>query len=316
LRVAQELLPNAEVRVLTRQTFKNDSDNKEIQFSDLQQAINFLPQLTIVCNAATNHIEIAQIFAELNSHLLIEKPISHSEAGVVSLIETCKARSLQLLVGYNLRFLDSLQQFKREIDNGRAGTVLTFRSEVGHYLPNWRPDQNYQQTVSARRELGGGVLSELSHELDYLLWIFGEVLSVESSLFKVSNLDINVEDLASLTLEIKSHLNPKPIVGHLTLDFIRHDPTRCCTVIGTEGTVKWDGIAGTVKFWKIESQEWIDVPCKNMDIEETYYLEWKSLLAKIDANITSSYSAEQALRVVQLIDAAREASALRSTQSM
>ena len=316
LKIAQDLLPEADIRVLTKGTFKHELDNELIQFSNLQEAINFSPQLTIVCNAPTNHVETAQIFAELNSHLLIEKPISHSEAGVGELIETCRTRNLQLMVGYNLRYLETLQQFKSEIDKGRVGKVLSFSSEVGQYLPNWRPDQNYRSTVSARRELGGGVLSELSHELDYLLWIFGDVISIDSALFKLSELEINVEDFALLTLETKSHLNSSPLVGHLTLDFIRQDATRCCTAIGTAGTIKWDGIAGTVRYWDIDVREWVEVPCKKMGIEDTYRLEWKSLLADIETNSASSYSGEQALRVVRIIEAARKSSESQSKWSL
>jgi predicted dehydrogenase len=308
--VAKKLLPKADIRVLTKQTLNEESDNYGIQFSDIKQAINFSPQLTIICNASTSHIETAKIFAELNSHLLIEKPISYTESGIALLIETCDARGLQLEVGYNLRYLDSLQQFKKEIEKGRVGQVITFKCEVGQYLPKWRPNQDYRKTVSARRELGGGVLSELSHELDYLLWILGDVVSIQSSLFQASDLETNVEDLAFLTLEIKSYLSSKLIPGQLTLDFIRHDATRNCTVIGSEGTIKWDGITGNIECWENNSEEWIEIPCKKMRTEETYFLQWESLLERIEKNMSPSSSAEQALRVVQLIESARESSKL------
>ena len=53
--------------------------------------------------------------------------------------------------------------------------MLSVRSSVGQYLPEWRKNTDYRKGVSARQDLGGGVLLELSHEIDYIQWIFGEI---------------------------------------------------------------------------------------------------------------------------------------------
>ena len=74
-----------------------------------------------------------------------------------------------------LRFLETLQCFRAEMAAGRIGAVHAVRCEIGQYLPAWRPDADYRTTVSAQKALGGGVLLELSHELDLLRWVFGEV---------------------------------------------------------------------------------------------------------------------------------------------
>jgi predicted dehydrogenase len=44
---------------------------------------------------------------------------------------------------------------------------------VGRHLPSVRPGHDYRRRPAAQRAKGGGVLRELSHELDYALWLFG-----------------------------------------------------------------------------------------------------------------------------------------------
>ena len=83
------------------------------------------------------------------------------------------------MTAYNLRFLPSLQAYRERIQFGVIGKVLSVRCEIGQYLPSWRPGSDYRQAVSASRALGGGALLELSHEIDYLRWIFGEVAWVQ-----------------------------------------------------------------------------------------------------------------------------------------
>ena len=60
----------------------------------------------------------------------------------------------------------------------------------------------------------------------------------------LSNLKINVEDLAHAIF--KSSQNRKNFYLFLNLDFYRHDNTRTCTVIGSNGTIKWDGVQKSV----------------------------------------------------------------------
>ena len=100
--------------------------------------------------------------------------------GVDDLLGTVRARGVICQVGYNLRYLPSLSRFRDLINEGLVGGPLSVRCEIGQYLPNWRPDTDYRTGVTARSDLGGGVLLELSHEIDYLRWIFGEVEWVSS----------------------------------------------------------------------------------------------------------------------------------------
>ncbi|MFX7793064.1 Gfo/Idh/MocA family oxidoreductase, partial [Acinetobacter baumannii] len=69
----------------------------------------------------------------------------------------------------------SAQQVRQMIQEGVIGNLYNAFIEIGQYLPDWRPTKDYRETVSAKTELGGGVLLELSHELDYAQWILGSL---------------------------------------------------------------------------------------------------------------------------------------------
>jgi predicted dehydrogenase len=187
LRLARELLPNADIRVLRHQHTSDIPENSNGCFFNIEDAVHFKPQIAVVAGPAPFHIDIAEALAFAGTHLLIEKPLSSSLDNVAKLLETCRKQRVILLTGYNLRFLPSLQKFRELLSEGILGELLSVRCEVGQYLPSWRPDDDYRIGVSARRDLGGGVLLELSHELDYLRWIFGEVEWVSAILSKQSN---------------------------------------------------------------------------------------------------------------------------------
>ena len=41
------------------------------------------------------------------------------------------------------------------------------------FLPNWRSNRDYRKSSSLKKVEGGGVLLELSHEIDYIRNLFG-----------------------------------------------------------------------------------------------------------------------------------------------
>ena len=74
-----------------------------------------------------------------------------------------------------------------------VGNVYSFNCESGSFLPNWRK-KNYQYSVSAQKKLGGGALLELSHELDYINWIFGKKYETKAFYRNSKILNLDVED--------------------------------------------------------------------------------------------------------------------------
>ena len=135
---------------------------------------------------------------------------------------------------------------------------------VSHsYLPNWRKI-NYRHSVSAKKNLGGGVLLELSHELDYLSLFFGSLEVIYSSINFTEELDLNVEDCADFCLKAENNFNI-----NVHLDFLQRAPTRRCRFVGTKGALDWDLINHKVIFTSKNNNE-VVYEDKNFDINEIY----------------------------------------------
>jgi predicted dehydrogenase len=309
LRLARELLPNANIRVLRHQECDSIPEHANGCFSSLEQAINFAPQLAAIASPSPYHVDVAQSLALVGVHLLVEKPLSASLEGVSHLIDICSKQNTVLMTGYNLRFLPSLQRFRDMLKQGGLGRVLSVRCESGQYLPSWRPDADYRQGVSARRELGGGVLLELSHELDYLRWIFGEVEWVKANLSRQSSMEINVEDTAHLILGFAPAASGHQLIGTVNLDFVRHDTTRLCTVIGEKGSLRWNGLTGVVELFEAGGKGWQELFNHSHQRDDSYLAEWQNLIECVTKNITPSITGEDGLKVIQIIEAAQHSAA-------
>lgn len=266
----------------------------------------------IIANPASLHLETACLLAEKRIPLFIEKPFSHSTAGLSEFIDLCDETGIELMIGYNLRFSPSLQKFKQLLAEDAVGRVLSVKSEVGQFLPLWRPAQDYRLSVSAQKKLGGGVLLELSHEIDYLVWLFGDVESVNGVVRRQSDLKIDVEDMAQVFLVFSERTDGKKIVASVSMDFFRHDTTRSCTVIGTRGTLRWDGIKRSVELFEKTKGEWQLLFLDETDANDSYMRELRFFVEQIESEKipfikTSVYDAKH---VVEIIEAIKTSSSL------
>ena len=305
LRIAESVLPQADIRIMRHKPCERDYICSYKCINDLNQLLEYKPQAAIISNPAPFHLEISIKLVEIGCHLLIEKPLSNISKGVESLIHLALKKNIKVHVGYNLRFNRSLIKYRKYIHAGKIGRILSVRCEVGQYLPSWRPGSDYRNGVSAREELGGGVLLELSHEIDYLRWIFGEVSHISANLDTQSSLEIDVEDLAYLQMKFFPTLFGNGITATLCMDFFRHDTSRICLAIGEYGTLRWDGINGKVDCWTDSDKEWHELFEYTQGRDETYYDEWESFISSICSDGKPQVTIEDGLAVINIVQAAR-----------
>ncbi len=214
---------------------------------DLGAALAHQPDAVIIANPTANHLDVALPAAEAGCHILIEKPISHSLAGVAALGEALRQGGGKLLVGFQFRFHPGLQKLAELIRQQIAGRPLSARVEWGEYLPAWHPWEDYRQSYSARADLGGGVVVTLSHPLDYLRWLLGEVNGLWAFTGKISDLEIEVEDIGEICLRFESGA-----VASLHLDYYRRPPVHRLEITCTEGLLRWDNADGAARWVKAE----------------------------------------------------------------
>lgn len=309
-RIARNLLPGARIIALRHRGCKGDnSPNVDQCVTTVDEALRCGPDAAVISNPATRHLSVAVPLASAGVHLLVEKPIAGSVDGVRNLIAMCETRGVRLMTGYNLRFSPSLQEFRRLLETNVIGRGISVRAEVGRALETWRPDSDYRTSNSARAELGGGVLLELSHEIDYLRWMFGQVEWVSAVQRRASRLEIDVEDTAHLILGFAPMSPYEGLVGTLSMDFVRHDSTRTCTVIGESGSLRWDGIPGTVSIFAKDDTTWRVLFSHAPERDETYRAELRHFLECIESGQQPTATGDDGLAVLQIIDAARRSSA-------
>ncbi|MDB3994438.1 Gfo/Idh/MocA family oxidoreductase [Gammaproteobacteria bacterium] len=298
-RLLKELFPEIDLIALTSKKEHHLQSGIDYLVNNLEEAIAMNPQAAIICNPASEHLSTAIPLAKKGIHLLIEKPVSNKLQHTNKLLKIVEEKKIKVLIGYNLRFLESMQIFKNEISKKNLGTIYSIRSEVGQDLQTWRPGSDYKDAVSAKKKLGGGVLLELSHEIDYLTWIFGRIDWVYGYIDQVSKLKIDVEDLAQVLLKFtpNSHHN---LVANVTLDFIRKDRSRNCTVIGEKGTLMWDGILNEVNLYKNGS--WNNIYRLKLDPDSSYKAELNHFIDCIERNRPPVSSLSSAIECLKIID--------------
>ena len=296
----RESMPGAEILVYSSQVLVGQQFGVT---SSLESVRKFEPRLAIVCGAASSRLDAIEALPRNMLGIFVEKPLALDYPHGVAVKDALESRTGVVQLGYNLRFSNSLMIFKTMIDAGVLGNVLGVRAETGQHLSNWRTGRSYQDTVSARSELGGGVLRELSHELDYLTWIFGDVAWVSAWHGQRSGLEIDVEDSAHITMCFEDSEAKPGLIAQLNLDFYRRDPTRLVTAICESGTLRWDGISGTVAQWVDGDSSWNCVYSETIEDRSTYSLQWSAFLDALEAGPGIAATVNDGLKALALIDA-------------
>jgi len=301
------LIPDSHITLLRHKHYNTEEEILSVPDAivyELEDAIAHKPDVALLACPAPTHVNIGQALAQQGVHLFIEKPISDQLDGVSELIDIAKRGSLVLMVGYNFRFYEPLQKLRRAIVGGLIGRPLFFRAEAGQFLPEWRSSTDYTTSVSARAELGGGVILELSHEIDYVRWLFGEIRSVQAKAAKLSDLEIDVEDTVEIIVECESG-----VVGSIHLDMIQRPCRRGCQVIGTEGALGWDYGTHSVKLWSNARSHLSDLFVHHgFDVNQMYMAELERFLQCVRNRLTTDLSAEDGRRALEIAIAVKQAS--------
>lgn len=152
------------------------------------------PEYVVISNpTAEHHSTLTELAAAgFDGIVLIEKPLFSK------LLEPPENRFRHVFVGYNLRFHPLLVALRGALDNEQ---LIAVNAYVGQYLPDWRPGSDYRTSYSASAARGGGVLRDLSHELDYVGMLAGSWNAVSALGGHFSTLDIDSDDVFALLMQ-------------------------------------------------------------------------------------------------------------------
>jgi predicted dehydrogenase len=214
-------------------------------FSKLDDALSEHPRAVFIANPSSLHLPVARAAAEAGCGVFLEKPLSHSWEGVPEFLALVEQKGLPTFVGYQWRFHPLLLAIRSWLETRPFGRIVAARAAFGEYLPGWHPYEDYRQSYAARKELGGGVLLTQIHDFDYLGWLLGWPDQVFSVGGHVSNLEINVEDVASTLL--RCMVDGRSIPVHVHQDYLQRPPVRGCQLIAEGGRVEIDLAKSTLR---------------------------------------------------------------------
>ncbi|HEX5446426.1 MAG TPA: Gfo/Idh/MocA family oxidoreductase [Pirellulales bacterium] len=201
----------------------------------ISAAIEHGLDLAIICNPTAQHVASARQFIAAGVPVLIEKPLAHRLADAEELLEENRRTTTPAGMAYSMRYHPAYALAREHVQSGRLGRVLYAKAWFETYLPDWHPWEDYRLSYAARRELGGGVLPTLDHEIDFLNGCLGPPLAARGMIARSGTLELDASDIATLSIEYGGG-----VLAAVALSLCRRRLSRGFEFIGSDATVRYD----------------------------------------------------------------------------
>jgi len=268
---------------------------------DLERALDRRPDIVLVCTPAATHVAMTRKALETGAHVFIEKPIGTTLDGVASLVRRVEADGRIVQVGYQLRYHPAMRATKRLLEDGRLGPVLTARAEFGLYLPKWWPGRDYRRSYMASAEAGGGLLMDVSHEIDLMMWFLGEVDTVTGYGRKLSALAIKGVDVITVVMQMASGA-----LVSLHMDCLQPAYTRGFRLTGEGTALRWecgagraDRSVGRLELYDSARDRFEPVRLRG-DARQTYLDELRDFLGSVETGRPPAVGVRQSLGTLKV----------------
>jgi predicted dehydrogenase len=206
----------------------------------LDAAVAARPDVALICTPSSQHIAEALQLGAAGCHLFIEKPLSHTLAGIARLQAMATERALIVAIGSQWRFHPCVEYLRSMLWAARYGPVRRAEIDFSEYLPDWHPWEDYRTSYAARSALGGGVVLSQIHDYDLVHWLFGAPRSVMATGGTLGDLGVDVEDTVSAQLDCAAG---KVFVRQT---FAERERRRSITVTAAEATITCDLVTNRV----------------------------------------------------------------------
>jgi len=274
--ILKKILPEKNIFLLTQKKFNKNS------IHSLKEIKSLNPQYIIISSITKAHYkQILYLEKNLkNKIVLVEKPIFEK-------LYKIKLKNNKYIVNYQLRLHPVILKIKKVIKKEK---IFNVQVKCNSYLPSWR-NENYKKIYSSQKKLGGGVLLDLSHEIDYVLWVFKKFKVNYFYRKKVSNLKINSDDLCVILGKFKNKGNIQ-----INLSYFSKIEKREIQIDTQNFSFFGDLINN---FYEIKSKnKKYKKKFLNVKQEKLIYLVHKKIINKSFKNLCDSY---QGLKVMQFI---------------
>lgn len=217
------ILKNFKIKVLFLRRTPNESKKDEISFNSYNlKKINFF----IIANPSSLHLETIKKLIFFKKPIFVEKPFVTQK----KISEDIKNYT-KLFVLYQMRFDPRIKFIKRKISKVKIKKAnFVWKS----FLPDWHKYENYKNSYASRRDLGGGAILTMSHEIDTAINLLGKVKEVVAKKNK-NKLKINVEDNIKIKL-----IHKQKCSSNLQLSFASKKNVRKFNIEFNKNFLNWN----------------------------------------------------------------------------
>lgn len=224
-------------------------------YTSYADALAAEPAAVVIATPAHLHIPMARQAVSQGCHVLIEKPLSISLAGVTEFQNLVAERGVQIGVGYVTRHHPALMAMRSAMRSGRFGEPLQVVAVTGQHFPFYRPA--YRDTYYTRHETGGGAVQDaLTHLINAAEWLVGPVDRLVADAAHLALPGVEVEDTVNV---LTRHGN---VLGCFSLNQHQTPNELTITVICQRSTLRfeshhnrWQWLAEPGGIWQIEAIE-------------------------------------------------------------
>jgi len=251
----------------------------------------------VICSPTYRHLDdIVELSALGIKNFLVEKPIEKNLERAEKIVSLAHKEKLSIHVAYNMRYLLCFGIIKEFIQHNLS-SIRIVEICAGEHLSKWRPDRDYRKSYSVHRNKGGGIDLDRSHEIDYMLWLFGEPMEQNTLKAKISSFDMDSPDIFIGTYKYSS------FVITIQLDCIRRKKERYIRIICENGNSLYCDIVNNniEQFLSLKGCKDI-VDDKNLfDMKKTYINEIEDFLCKSPQRQQLLATLEESVRVLKAI---------------
>lgn len=262
-------------------------------------------ECVFVATPTSLHNESLLFANERKLHVFMEKPLIHNQVGKEEAVSIWKNKESVFFIGYMLRFHPLVKEIYSLIKNQTLGPVFSARFEFGSYLPNWHPYEDYKLSYAVKRNLGGGVINTITHEIDLIQYFFGMPDDVYCVSSNNNILGIEVEEQCEAILQYRDK------IVTLHLDFLQKKYDRNIKVLCENGTILWNWHSNRLIIIDDKNEEKIIPFNTEFNVNQLYIDELNSFfelinLKKNDHSLDFEYAVENAELMIMLSHSAEK----------
>ena len=270
-----------------------------IEVDNLQDAIKNNPDIAIIANPTSLHLDSVKRIAGHVKGIFIEKPLSISSDECDEIVEILNQHKVVSFVGHNLMFHPIVKNIMKFYDENDIGEIINIQCQVGQWLPDWHPYEDYKNAYYARKDLGGGVALTLIHEIHLAIELAGKPLSVVGEISEYEKLNLDVDICSDLMIKHQAGA-----VSQIHLDYLQQPAHRSGLVTFEKGWAAYDFSKNELVGQKSDEKIKVIWSDEKHDTNQPYINQLKEFIGFVEeGRVRHKYSALASIESLKVVDA-------------